>query len=78
MDFITILQFPPFSSLFIVLVSIVFSLFSVVLTRRLTDRNRLNSLTEETKKFDSIKIKANKTQNKKLLHFVKKINSNMP
>jgi uncharacterized membrane protein (DUF106 family) len=76
MDFLTefmlLLKIPPFSSLFIISISIFVSIFSAVATRKLTDYEKLTRYSREVKEFKSIELKALKSRNKKLLRFVNK------
>jgi uncharacterized membrane protein (DUF106 family) len=71
-EFVLLIKIPPYSSLLIILISLIISIFSAVATRRLTDQKKLTRYTREIKEFKLIELKALKTKNKKLLRFVNK------
>ncbi|MHA2104950.1 MAG: EMC3/TMCO1 family protein [Candidatus Hodarchaeales archaeon] len=71
-EFVLLIKIPPYSSLFIILVSLFVSIFSAVATRKLTDQKKLIRYTREVEEFKLVELKALKTKNKKLLRFVNK------
>ena len=77
MDFIADLlnpfRFPPYSTICVILVSLGVSTFSTVLSRRLMDVDKLKRYTRETKEYNSMKMKALRSQDRRLL---KKIEDN--
>lgn len=79
MDFLADLAFtfkyPPFSTVFVILVSLGVSTFSTLLSRRLMDVDKLKRYTRETKEYNSLKMKAMRSQDRRLQ---KKIDDNKP
>jgi uncharacterized membrane protein (DUF106 family) len=67
-----IFQSMPFSSIFILLVSVMISTMSNLAMRRFSDMRRLNRQQLEIKQFQEMEKEANKTQNEKLLKKVKR------
>lgn len=57
---------PPFSSIFILMVSFFVSLGSTLVSRYMIDTNRLAVLTKETKKYNKLKMQAVKKADTKL------------
>ncbi|MHA1984180.1 MAG: EMC3/TMCO1 family protein [Candidatus Hodarchaeales archaeon] len=79
MDFLSelglIFKSPPYSTIFVIMVSLGVSTFSTLLSRRLMDVDKLKRYTRETKEYNSLKMKGLKSQDRRLL---KKIEDNKP
>lgn len=71
-DFVAILRFPPYSTLFIIIVTIFVSVFSAVVTKRLTSNEKFIRYSREVKEFKLLQEKALKIKDRKLLRFVDK------
>ena len=65
-------QYPPFSALFIMIVSLSVSTTSNLAMRRFTDMRRLNRYQAEVKQYQEMEKEAKRTQNEKLLKKVKR------
>ena len=72
-DFFSIFKYPPYATVFIILVSLGVSTFSTLLSRRLMDVEKLKRYTRETKEYNSLKMKGLRSQDRRLL---KKIEDN--
>lgn len=64
---------PPGSSIFIIMVAIFVTLFSTLVSRRIIDIEKLKRYTRETKEFQSLKMKATRSQDRRIL---KKVEDN--
>ena len=64
---------PPGASLFVLLVAFSITVFSTLISRRLLDLDKLKRYTRETKEFQALKLKATKTQDRRIL---KKVEDN--
>lgn len=64
---------PPGASIFIILVAISVTLFSTLVSRRLIDLDKLKRYTKETKVYNKMKLKATKSQDRRLM---KKVEDN--
>jgi len=77
MDFLSeigvLFKYPPYSTIFVIMVSLGVSTFSTLLSRRLMDVDKLKRYTRETKEYNSLKMKAMRSQDRRLL---KKIDDN--
>ena len=51
-----LLKIPPISSIFIIFVSILTSIFSAVLTHKMINKTKLENYTEQTKKYKELKL----------------------
>jgi uncharacterized membrane protein (DUF106 family) len=76
MDFITdilaliVSKRPPYSTIFVMLVSLAVSFFSTLLSRRMLDVEKLRRYTRETKEYQSKRIKALRSSDRKLLKYL--------
>jgi uncharacterized membrane protein (DUF106 family) len=64
---------PPGSSLFIIVVALLVSMTSTLISRRLIDIDKLKRYTRETKEFQSLRMKALRTQDRRIM---KKVEDN--
>ena len=64
---------PPGSSIFIILIAISVTLFSTMVSRRIIDLDKLKRYTKETKEYNSMKLKATRSQDRRLM---KKVEDN--
>jgi len=64
---------PPGSSIFIIIVAITVTLFSTLVSRRIIDLDKLKRYTKETKDYNSMKLKATRSQDRRLM---KKVEDN--
>jgi uncharacterized membrane protein (DUF106 family) len=67
-----IFNYPPYSALFIMFVSLFVSTLSNLAMRRFTDMRRLNRYQAEIKQFQEMEKEAKRTQNEKLMKKVKR------
>ena len=66
-------NYPPYSSIFVIFASVAVSLLSTLITRRMIDVDKLARYSREAKEFQSLRMKAMRSQDRKLL---KKVEDN--
>lgn len=65
-------QTPPYSAIFIMLISMTITMITNLTSRRFTDLRRLNRYQAEVKQYQEMQKQAEKTQNEKLMRKVKR------
>ncbi|MFW9930687.1 MAG: EMC3/TMCO1 family protein [Candidatus Thorarchaeota archaeon] len=65
-DTINLLKIPPYSTLAVIFISLCISIFSTVISRHFIDIDKLKRYTRETKEFNSMKMKAMRSQDRRL------------